>query len=196
MSKVITSASVSLDGFIGGPGNSGFEYLFAWHRNGDFEVTSADPRWTFRVAAASATHLRDQLTSTGALVVGRRLFDLTNGWGGSHPFGVPVFVVTHDAPREWPHPNAPFTFVTDGVEDAVRQAKAVARNQAVGVAAGDIARQALDAGLVDEIQIDLVPVLLGAGTRLFGDLVKAPRTMKQLRVVESAGVTHLYYQVL
>jgi dihydrofolate reductase len=112
MSKVITSASMSLDGFIAGPGNSGFEHLFAWHRNGDVEVASADPRWAFQVEAVSATHLRDQLASTGALVVGRRLFDLTNGWGGTHPFGVPVFVVTHAAPRDWPHPDAPFTFVT------------------------------------------------------------------------------------
>jgi dihydrofolate reductase len=195
MSKVTTSASVSLDGFIAGPGNSGFEHLFGWHRNGDVEVATADPRWTFRVAAASATHLRDQLASTGALVVGRRLFDLTDGWGGTHPFGVPVFVVTHEAPHDWPHPDAPFTFVTGGVADAVRQARAVAADRTVGVAAGDIARQALDGGLIDEIQVDLVPVLLGAGTRLFGDLVKAPRTLQQLRVAESAGVTHLYYQV-
>jgi dihydrofolate reductase len=195
MAKVITSASMSLDGFIAGPSETGFEQLFAWHRNGDVEVPSADPRWSFRVSAASAAHLREQLDTVGALVVGRRLFDLTQGWNGSHPFGVPIFVVTHNAPADWPHPDAPLTFVTDGLESAVRQAKTVAGDRTVGVAAGDLARQALDAGLLDEIQVDLVPVLLGGGTRLVDGLAKTPVTLGTPRVVESAGVTHLYFPV-
>lgn len=195
MGKVITSASMSLDGFISGPAESGFEHLFAWHRNGDVEVPSADPRWSFRVSPATARHLREQLDGFGALVVGRRLFDVTQGWGGSHPFGVPVFVVTHRAPTDWDRPDAPFTFVTDGLDSAVRRAKVVAGERTVGVAAGDLARQALDAGLLDEIHVDLVPVLLGGGTRLVGDLAKAPVALSTPRVVESAGVTHLYFTV-
>ncbi|QXJ23291.1 dihydrofolate reductase family protein [Actinomadura graeca] len=195
MTKVISSASMSLDGFIAGPSESGFEYLFAWHRNGDVNVPSADPRWSFQVTETSADHIREQLATFGALVVGRRLFDVTRGWGGNHPCGVPIFVVTHRAPVDWPHPDAPFTFVTDGLESAVRQAKAVAGERHVGVAAGDMARQALDAGLLDELQIDLVPVLLGSGTRLLGDLAHAPVTLSGPTVAESIGVTHLRYQV-
>ncbi|MEV6945636.1 dihydrofolate reductase family protein [Streptomyces sp. NPDC051172] len=128
-------------------------------------------------------------------MVGRRLFDVTRGWDGRHPFGVPVYVVTHRAPADWAHPEAPFTFVTDGLHSAIQQAKATAGARDVGVAAGDLARQALDAGLVDEIHVDLVPVLLGAGTRLVGDLTNAPITLGTPRVVESAGVTHLCYPV-
>ncbi|MFI6434940.1 dihydrofolate reductase family protein [Streptomyces sp. NPDC050759] len=196
MGKVVTSASVSLDGFIAGPAETGFEHLFAWHHNGDIEVPSADPRWSFRLSEASADHLRQQMRVFGALVVGRRLFDLTHGWGGSHPFGVPVFVVTHRPPTDWAHPEAPFTFVTDGLDSAVRQAKDCAGERVVGVAAGDLARQALDAGLLDEIHVDLVPVLLGGGSRFIEGLTKTPVTLgTPPRVVESSGVTHLYYEV-
>jgi dihydrofolate reductase len=195
MGKVITSASMSLDGFIAGPAETGFEHLFAWHRNGDEEVPSADPRWSFRLAPASADHLREQLGRFGALVVGRRLFDLTQGWGGNHPFGVPIFVVTHEAPVDWAHPEAPFTFVTDGLHSAVRKAKEAAGTKDVGVAAGDLARQALDAGLLDEIHVDLVPVLLGSGTRLVGDLSRTPVKLETRRVRESTGVTHIQYAV-
>lgn len=195
MGKVTTSASMSLDGFIAGPAETGFDHLFAWHRNGDIEVPSADPRWSFRLSPPSAEHLRQQMAAFGALVVGRRLFDVTQGWGGGHPFGVPVYVVTHRAPADRAHPEAPFTFVTDGLHSAIQQAKATAGARDVGVAAGDLARQALDAGLVDELHVDLVPVLLGAGTRLVGDLTNAPITLGTPRVVKSAGVTHLYYPV-
>jgi dihydrofolate reductase len=195
MGKVITSASMSLDGFIAGPAETGFEHLFAWHRNGDVEVSSADPRWSFSVAPASADHLREQLDRFGALVVGRRLFDLTQGWGGNHPFGVPIFIVTHQAPVDRAHPEAPYTFVTDGLHSAVRKAKDIAGTKDVGVAAGDLARQALDAGLLDEIHVDLVPVLLGGGTRLVGDLSRTPVRLRTPRVRESAGVTHIQYTV-
>jgi dihydrofolate reductase len=109
MGKVITSASMSLDGYISGPDESGFEHLFGWHHNGDVEVSATDPRWSFTTTEPSAEHLREQMAATGALVVGRRLFDVTQGWGGNHPFGVPVFVVTHQVPRDRPHPRAPFT---------------------------------------------------------------------------------------
>ncbi|POM27049.1 hypothetical protein BTM25_14570 [Actinomadura rubteroloni] len=196
MASVVTSASMSLDGYIAGPAESGFELLFAWHNNGDIEVPSADPRWSFRLTAASAEHVRGQLAEFGALVVGRRLFDLTGGWDGSHPFGVPIFVVTHKAPDDWAHPDAPLTFVTDGLESAVRRARAVAGDRAVGVAAGEMARQALDAGLLDEIRVDLVPVLLGGGTRLIGDLADAPVRLGTPVVRESEGVTHLRYPVV
>ncbi|MBO3750356.1 dihydrofolate reductase family protein [Streptosporangiaceae bacterium NEAU-GS5] len=195
MSKVITAASMSLDGFIAGPHETGFEHLFAWHNNGDVEIPSADTRWSFHVSEASAGHVRGWF-DTGALVVGRRLFDVTQGWGGSHPLGGPVFVVTHQPPSDWPHPDAPFTFVTDGVESAIRQARAAAGDRDVSVAAGDLARQALDAGLIDEICVDLVPLLLGEGVRFVDGLADIPVKLGTPRVIEGVGVTHLYYPVL
>lgn len=118
MSLVTTSASISLDGYIAGPAESGFEHLFAWHHNGEITVSANDPRWHFSVTGASAEHLRQQLTSTGALVVGRRLYDVTNAWGGRHPFDVPVFVVTHRPPADQPA-DSPFRFVTEGVASAI-----------------------------------------------------------------------------
>jgi dihydrofolate reductase len=194
MSKVITGASMSLDGFIAGPEETGFEHLFAWHNSGDVEIPSADRRWSFHVSPASAEHVRSWF-DIGALVVGRRLFDVTQGWGGSHPLGAPVFVVTHRPPTDWPHPDAPFTFVTDGVESAVRQAKALAGDRDISVAAGDMARQAFDAGLIDEVRVDVVPLLLGDGVRFVDGLGKFPLTLDPLRVIEGVGVTHLYYRV-
>ena len=193
MGLVTTSASMSLDGYISGPAESGFEHLFAWHRNGTVEVAANDPRWQFSVTESTAAHLRQQLESTGALVVGRRLYDVADAWGGRHPFDVPVFVVTHRPPTDVPT-GSPFRFVTDGVPAAIQQARQVAGDRTVGVAAGEMARQAVAAGLIDEVHVDLVPVLLGGGTRLFGELDK-PVQLGSPRVVDSNGVTHLYYVV-
>lgn len=193
MAKVITSAAMSLDGYISGPGESGFEHLFGWHQTGDVELGTAHPSLGFKVTPQSGGYLRELVEGTGALVVGRKLFDLTQGWGGTHPFGVPVFVVTHKAPDDWPHEG--FTFVTDGVESAVRQAAEVAGGKAVGVAAGDMACQALAAGLVDEFWIDLVPVLLGGGTPFVGSVAGAPIVLADPRVIEGRGVTHLIYRL-
>ncbi|GLY89787.1 dihydrofolate reductase family protein [Actinoallomurus iriomotensis] len=195
MGKIVTSASMSLDGYISGPDESGFEHLFGWHQGGDVEFSAADPRWSFRTTEASAGHLREQLAGTGALVVGRRLFDVTEGWGGNHPFGVPVFVVTHRKPDDPPFPGGPFTFVTDGVESAIAQARQVAGGKDVGVAAGQMARQALAAGLLEEIGVDLVPVLLGGGIRFFDTIADAPVVLGAPRVIEGNGVTHLRYPV-
>jgi hypothetical protein len=97
------------------------------------------------------------------LVVGRRLFDMTDGWGGIHPLDRPVVVMTHRVPEEWvrAHPGAPFTFVTDGTLAAIERAQEIAGDKAVGVNGGIIARRCLELGLLDEISLDLVPVLLG-----------------------------------
>ena len=147
------------------------------------------------VSEASAGYLREALAGVGALVAGRRLFDHTRGWGGSHPLGVPVFVLTHTTPEGWPRDDAPFTFVTDGVESAVAQAKAVAGDKTVAVASPNVAQQCLNAGLLDGIGVDLVPVLLGDGIRFFDNLSNAPVALEGPRVIEGTGVTHLYYRV-
>jgi dihydrofolate reductase len=196
MSKVYTGATMSLDGYVAGPDETGFDLLFKWYRNGEVEVPTAQPEMTMRMSAVSAEHWRNLIETTGALVVGRRLFDLTGGWGGNHPMGLPVVVLTHSVPEGWPREDAPFTFVGEGVERAVEEAKALAGGKAVGVNAGTIASQCLDAGLLDEVWIDVAPVLLGGGTRFFDHLEVAPVELEgPVSVVEGTGVTHLRYRV-
>jgi dihydrofolate reductase len=194
--KVYTGASMSLDGYISGPGETGFDKLFKWYENGDVTVRTTHPELTFRLTEVSATHWRRLVRETGALVVGRKLFDLTDGWGGNHPMGVPVVVVTHAVPDGWPRDGAPFHFVTEGVEAAVALARELAGERNVGVNAGTIAQQCLDAGLLDEVGIDLVPVLLGGGTPFFTDLDGAPYELEgPVSLAEGTDVTHLRYRV-
>jgi dihydrofolate reductase len=194
-SKVIAGASMSLDGYIAGPGESGFEHLFAWYENGNVEVPTAQPERTFHMTPENARVWTEFVASTGVLIVGRRLFDLTNGWDGNHPIGLPVIVVTHTVPEDWPHKDAPFTFVTDGIESAVEKARAIAGEKHVGIAAGTMARQALEAGLLDEIRVMLTPVLLGGGTPFFESLNNAPVKLVGPDVIEGTGVIHLRYTI-
>jgi dihydrofolate reductase len=196
MTKVYTGASMSLDGYIAGPAESGFEYLFKWYGNGDVELPTTHPEMTIRLTPVSAEHLRNIIDMTGSLVVGRKLFDSTNAWGGNHPMGKPMVVVTHSVPDGWPRDDAPFTFATDGIENAIEQAKALAGDKVVGVNGGTIASQCLNAGLLDEVWVDLVPVLLGGGTRFFDQLQGAPFELEgPISVVEGSDVTHLRYRV-
>jgi dihydrofolate reductase len=196
MTKVYTGASMSLDGYIAGPNETGFDQLFQWYRNGDVVVPTTDAELTMHMSAVSAEHFRGLIDKTGALVVGRKLFDATRGWGGNHPLGCPVVVLTHSVPEGWPREGAPFTFVSEGIEAAVEQAKALAGDKGVGVNGGTIARQCLDAGLLDEIWVDLVPVLLGSGTPFFEQLKDAPVALEgPTSVVEGDAVTHLRYRV-
>ncbi len=175
--KVGVGLSMSLDGFIAGPNDGpesplgeGGERLFAWYSGGDTEYRLPGTEMVFRVSPQSAELLREAHGKMGAFVTGRRTFDIANGWGGSPPLGVPTFVVTHTVPDEWVYEGSPFTFVTDGVESAVERAKAVAGDGDVAVGAASIAQQCIRAGLLDEVHIDLVPVLLGGGVRLFDGL--------------------------
>jgi dihydrofolate reductase len=194
MARVITGATMSLDGFIADP-SGGVGPLFDWYFNGDVEFTGADPDRVFRTSAASAEYTQAAWARIRASVIGRRLFDLTNGWYGRPPVGEAVFVVTHQAPTDWDFPDAPFTFVTDGVRSAVAQAKAFAGDRDVAVSAGNIGGQALEAGLIDEVNLDLVPVVLGAGVRFFGDYAGSPLLLENPRVVQGDRVTHLHYRL-
>lgn len=196
MSEVIANMSMSLDGFVADT-NDGIEQVFGWYGSGDVAVPTAVEWATFQTSEASAGVLRHGLATIGALIAGRRLFDLTNGWNGLHPMGVPVFIVTHRDADDWvaAHPDAPFTFVTDGIESAVAQAKAAAGDKNVAVASPTIVRECLDAGLLDAMQVDLVPVLLGQGIPFFGELAKSPVQLDGPTVVEGQGVTHLTYKV-
>src|ERR671928_1290931 len=203
MGKVRTGHATSLDGFIAGPNDGpeapmgkGGERLLAWYMGGDTEYKLPGTEMVFKVSPQTAEYLRETSTTTGALVTGRRTFDLTNGWGGGHPLGVPVFVVTHTVPQEWVYEESPFTFVTDGVESAVERARAVAGDKDVAVGAASIVQQCIEAGLLDEVHVDLVPVLLGGGVRLFDHLGTEPIELERTRVIEAPDVTHLTFRVV
>jgi dihydrofolate reductase len=200
MGKVSAGATMSLDGFIAGPDDSGFDLLFKWYGAGDVEVpmpdsTAAVP--TSRVSPATAELLRNEMAGWGALVVGRHLYDLTNAWNGRHPLDVTTVVLTHNPPADRPQADQNFVFVTDGIEAAVAKAKEIAGDRSVAVNGGQMARQALEAGLLDEIGVDLVPVILGAGTPLLADFRSKPLELEgPILVVEGIGVTHLRYRVV
>ena len=194
MGKVIVQASMSLDGFIADT-NDEVGPLFDWYGNGDVAFTGGDPDRVFHVSQASADYLREAWSTVSTGVIGRRLFDLTNGWNGVPPVGDAVFVLTHEPPTDWPFPDAPFTFVTEGLEQAIAQAKAAAGNRDVSLSAGSLTGQALEAGLVDELRIDLVPVVFGAGVPYFGTFTGAQRLLDDPRIVRGDRVTHLQYRV-
>ena len=194
MGTVVMQASMSLDGYIADP-SDGVGPLFDWYVNGEVPFTGADPDRVFHVSAASAEYLRQAWANVSAGVIGRRLFDLTNGWNGRPPVGEAGFVVTHQPPTDWDFPDAPFTFVTDGVASAVAQAKAFAGDKDVSVNPGNVGGQALAAGLVDEVRVDLVPVVLGAGIRYFGDYEGSPLLLENPEVVQGDRVTHLHYRL-
>jgi dihydrofolate reductase len=143
MGKVRTGLAVSLDGFISGPNDGpdapmgvGGERLLGWYAAGDTEYRLPGTDMVFKVSPQTAEFLRQTRETTGALVFGRRTFDLTHGWGGKHPLDVPVFVVSSSVPQEWVYQGSPFRFVTDGLESALAQAQAqaVAGDKDVGVA--------------------------------------------------------------
>jgi dihydrofolate reductase len=192
--KVVVEMSMSLDGFIARPDHS-TEEVHSWYEGGDVAVQMPNHELTFHVDEASAPIVRAAF-ELGANVTGRVTFDDAEAWGGDDPMGIPSFIVTHEVPEEWRGREAPFTFVTDGVESAIRQATAVADGKPVGVAGGDIAMQCLRLGLLDELWLHIVPVLLGDGIRLFDELDGAPVRLRQARVVEGNGVVHACYEVL
>ncbi|MDQ6603061.1 MAG: dihydrofolate reductase family protein [Chloroflexota bacterium] len=194
MAKVIAIMSMSLDGYIADTGD-GVAEVFDWYFAGDVDVPTHDPNFTFHVSAPSAEHLRALMSEVGAMLTGRRTFNKAEGWGGQHPWGIPAFVVTHHVPEGWPRPGSTVHFVTEGVESAVAQATSAAGDRAVGVHGGETIRQCLDAGLLDELHIDLAPVLLGAGVPLFDRLRNAPVLLGNPTVVAGVGVTHLRYPV-
>jgi dihydrofolate reductase len=195
MATTVLFAAVSLDGYIAQP-DDGVAELFDFYGAGDVEVAPGDPERTFRLDRTSADWVTEVFSSVRATVVGRHLFDYTNGWDGRPPAGDHVVVVTHRAPTDWPFPDAPFTFVTDGVVAAVERARALAGDGYVSVAAGDVGGQALAAGVIDEVELALVPVVFGRGKRFFGDYA-GPHLLLDDPHVTIAGrrVTHLRYRV-
>lgn len=195
--RVIASASMSLDGYIAKHDNT-IGYLFDWLHNGDLAMPTASPGITFRLNRASYDYWTEWVASVGALVCGRTLFDVAEGWGGRHTMDVPVVVLTHTVPTDWvtAHPDAPFTFITGGVDAAVERARVLADGRNIAITAGTVATQCLEAGLLDEVAVDLVPVLMGGGRPYFvqnaiGDVpLEDPTTC-----IRSSRVTHLRFPV-
>lgn len=198
MSKVVAGLSVSLDGFVAGPNDGpgnplgdGGGRLFAWWTAGTGRLGPDD---RFRPPARSRAVVEDAF-ACGAIITGRRTFDVAGGWGGHHPAGVPFFLLTHNPPGNWVGPGTGGTVVTGGIESALEQARAVAGDRPVSINSANVAQQYLSAGLLDEVHMHLVPVLLGSGVRLFADGDRQ-YALECTRVVESDGVTHLSYRVL
>jgi len=194
-SKVVAIMSMSLDGYVADL-HDGVGEVFDWYMNSgdvEFHTRGSDPM-TFKVSAPSAVHLRSLWSELGAVLTGRRTFEVAEGWGGNHAWG-PAFVVTHDVPTGWPRPNSTVHFVTDGIESAVRQAKSAAGGKSVGVHGADTIQQLLNAGLLDEIHVDIAAVLLGSGVRLFDHLAGTPALLGNPTAVQGVGVTHLRYPV-
>lgn len=189
---VIADMSMSVDGFIATPDDQ-IDPLVGWYFGGDTEVAPGIP---FRTSAATAQLLREVMSRLGAVVGGRRYFDLANGWGGAHPTGAPVFIVTHSVPEGWENAAPSINFVTEGgIEAAVALAKEAAGHKDVAIATPSTVRQCIDAGLLDEININIAPVILGSGQRFFpGDDLET-LALSDPDVVVGTGVTHLRYRL-
>jgi dihydrofolate reductase len=200
MATVITHAVTSLDGYIATE-NDEVGPLFDWYYNGDVDLYGGQGAWQFRISQTSFDYVDPFWRSCGAVVIGRQLFDLTNGWNGVPSVGDAVFVVTHEAPTDWAPGNgltadtAPFTFVTTGVADAVAQACEVAGDRAVSVTAGNIGGQVIAAGLADEVAMDVVPVVFGSGKHYFGSVDTQVLLDDPHVVVQGDRVLHLRYRV-
>jgi dihydrofolate reductase len=202
MGKVHVDITMSLDGFVAGR-NDGPDLPLG-------EGGERLHEWVFRLASWREAHgleggesdrdsdvLDEALKENGAIVLGRRMFDNAQGWGDDPPFHVPVFVLTHEAREPLAKEGGTtFTFVTDGIESALEQARAAAGNRNVAIGGGaNTIQQYLAAGLVDELQVHIVPLLLGGGIRLFDDLGSGIE-LETTRVIESPAVTHLRFLVV
>jgi dihydrofolate reductase len=195
MSKVIAIMSMSLDGYVADR-NGGVADVMGWYMtSGDTEVqTGGSDPMTLKMSEASARHFRDLTSELGSVLTGRRTFETADGWGGNHAWG-PAFVLTHRVPAGWPRSNSTVNFVTDGIESAVKKARAAAAGKSVGVHGADTIQQLLNAGLLDEIHVDIAALLLGSGVRLFDHLAGMPAVLGNPTVIAGVGVTHLRYPV-
>jgi dihydrofolate reductase len=201
MGKVLFDISVSLDGYVAGPDDGpelglgvGGERLHEWV----VELKSwREPHGLEGGETNASSEIVEGMSAPGAVVVGKRMFDNAHGWGDEPPFGKPVFVLTHTAREPLTKGGTTFTFVTDGIESAVAQAKEAAGDGDVSIGGGaSTAQQALKAGLVDEVGLTFAPVLLGGGVRLFEGLGPDDAELELVRVVEGPKATHLKYRVV
>jgi dihydrofolate reductase len=192
MGSVLAHMTMSLDGYVA-EDNDEVGALFEWYDAGPLAVSTASPNVTFHLDEVGQQIIRDIMGNVGALVCGRHLFDITDGWGDQHPVGAPSVVVTHTPPADaqrWPRTR----FVPD-VSEAVNVAKQIAGDRDVILASPTVIGQALDLGLLDEIAVSLVPMLMGGGKSYFGALTRAPVMLEDPVVAAGTRATHLRYRV-
>jgi len=192
MGKIFTHLTMSLDGFIANPDDTPGE-IFDWYQAGDVSFPSANEDVSLEVDEASAEVLHELVDGVGALVCGRRLFDITDGWGDQHPMGAPVVVVTHrpvENPERWPRT----TFVGD-VAEGIAAAREIAEDRDVTILSPNIIQQALDLGVVDEVCVSIAPALYGEGIPYFAKLERGHVLFDDPVVVQGTGAVHLRYPV-
>lgn len=197
MARLIGSLSMSLDGFVALPDDT-IGPLFDWYDAGDTEVPTARPDMTWHVDEGSAALLREMIAQVRALFIGRRFFEMMDGWGGQHPFGygIPIIVPVDSVPDGWPREDRPdVIFVTEGLPAAVERANEIAGAGLVGVGGARTIQAVLEAGLLDELHVALVPALLGDGIRFFDSVAGAPVLFEDPLVIPGHRVTHLRYAV-
>jgi dihydrofolate reductase len=190
MSTVFMHAVVSVDGFIA-DAEDNVGPLFEWYFNGDAEIVDGGP---FKVSRDSVRYVRPMWQRIGTTVMGRHLFDLTNGWEGTPPAGEHIVVVTHRPRPEGWHPEASCQFVDD-IGRAIMLAKELAGDRDVAVTAGNVGGQALALGLVDEVAMDVVPVVFGRGKRYCGALDVQQLLEDSDVVIQGRRVLHVRYRV-
>ena len=198
MTKVFLTMAMSLDGFITGPdddaqnpaGTDGMR-LMDWL---DGVTAGGDTATDYRPSDPTNQQIFDEAMATGAVITGRRTGDFAGYWGGDHHDGVPIFVPTHEAPAENPFERV--HYVTDGIESCVQQAKAAAGGRDVMLHGAYTGQECLRAGVLDRIEIQLRPVLLGQGRRLFDNLPPEHIELDLVRTLEAPGTLHLRYEVL
>jgi dihydrofolate reductase len=203
MGKVTTGFSMSLDGFVAGlndsPENSlgdGGDRLFKWYFAGEPTVEVPMGEGTMKMSSEGGEMVEEVARIAGVLVTARRTFDIARAWGGRHPMDVPMVVLTHQVPQEWVYEGSPFTFITDGIETAIKKAQEIAGDKDVVIGAPSAVKQALNAGLLEEIHIDLIPLLLGDGIRLFDSLNIEPTDLQLDDINMSAGVVHMTFRII
>jgi dihydrofolate reductase len=188
MSTVFMHAVVSVDGFIA-DANDDVGPLFDWYFNGDAEIVDGGP---FKTTQASLGYVRPMWERIGATVMGRRLFDQTNGWDAKPPAGDHLVVVSHRPKPDGWHPEAHVPFFAD-VAQAIAAAKELAGERDVAITAGDVGGQAVALGLVDEVAMDVVPVVFGSGKRYFGSVDRQILLDDPDVVIPGRRVLHLRY---
>ena len=200
MTKVLAGITVSLDGYYAGPNDGpgaglgeGGERLHYWVFGGPWTYADGPRR---EPAEVDKAYLDEVFSTAGAWVCGRTMHDVVDGWGDDPGFGVPVFVVTHRSRETVVKGNTSFEFVTTGSDDALARARAAAGERNVIVmGGGDLLRQYLEAGVVDELTLTISPVLLGGGKRLFDGIEPPETTFERVGVVESPWAIHLRYRL-
>lgn len=198
MTNVVVDQTMSLDGFVTGPddgpkhplGTHGGERLFDWYQGG--EVMHGDRRFAPRGRDRDVVEMTYE--AYGAFITGRRTYDITHGWHGTHPMVEHIFVVTHQTPHDVPNGNSTFEFVRT-VDEAVAKAKRVVGTKAVAIGTASIAQQALAARLVDELFVHVAPIVLGRGRRLLDKLGSLPIVLEQAEAIVGFGATHVRYRV-